>query len=402
MAITSANQLELLQTAEAVAREKMIDPDLVVEAMEESRSPAPPSSRYGAEMDIRVSIDRKTGRATFTRVRTVVPDDELENYQAELTVEQAKEFLDDPKIGDEIRDEVPPGRDGPDRRAVGQAGDPAEGPRGRARPAVRRVQGPRRHDHQRRRQARGIRQRHRRYRPGRGHPAPQREDRPRKLSPGDRIRCYIKDVRREARGPQMFLSRTAPSSWPSSSRWKCRRSTTASSRSRPWPATPARAPRSRSSPTIRRSIRWAPASACAAAACRPSSTSCRARRSTSSPGTRTADLPRQRAAARRGIERSCSTRRPSASRSWCPTSSCRLAIGRRGQNVRLASQLTGLDIDIMTEAEESGAPSGRVRRAHQAVHRHARPGRVLRAASGGRGVHQPRRSRLCRAGRADW
>ena len=66
MAITSANQLELLQTAEAVAREKMIDPSLVVEAMEESLARAA-KSRYGAEMDIRVSIDRKTGRATFTR-----------------------------------------------------------------------------------------------------------------------------------------------------------------------------------------------------------------------------------------------------------------------------------------------------------------------------------------------
>ena len=75
MAITSANQLELLQTAEAVAREKMIDPNLVVEAMEESLARAA-KSRYGAEMDIRVSIDRKTGRATFTRVRTVVADDE--------------------------------------------------------------------------------------------------------------------------------------------------------------------------------------------------------------------------------------------------------------------------------------------------------------------------------------
>ena len=62
MAITSANQLELLQTAEAVAREKMIDPALVIEAMEESLARAA-KSRYGAEMDIRVNIDRKTGRA---------------------------------------------------------------------------------------------------------------------------------------------------------------------------------------------------------------------------------------------------------------------------------------------------------------------------------------------------
>ena len=58
MAITSANQLELLQTAEAVAREKMIDPSLVVEAMEESLARAA-KSRYGSEMDIRVSIDRR-------------------------------------------------------------------------------------------------------------------------------------------------------------------------------------------------------------------------------------------------------------------------------------------------------------------------------------------------------
>ena len=76
MAITSANQLELLQTAEAVAREKMIDPVLVIEAMEESLARAA-KSRYGAEMDIRVSIDRKTGKATFTRVRTVVEEEEL-------------------------------------------------------------------------------------------------------------------------------------------------------------------------------------------------------------------------------------------------------------------------------------------------------------------------------------
>ena len=73
MAITSANQLELLQTAEAVAREKMIEPGLVIEAMEESLARAA-KSRYGAEMDIRVEIDRKNGKATFTRVRTVVAE----------------------------------------------------------------------------------------------------------------------------------------------------------------------------------------------------------------------------------------------------------------------------------------------------------------------------------------
>jgi N utilization substance protein A len=89
MAITSANQLELLQTAEAVAREKMIEPSLVIEAMEESLARAA-KSRYGADLDIRVAIDRKTGRATFTRVRTIVEDELLENDKAEFTAEQAK------------------------------------------------------------------------------------------------------------------------------------------------------------------------------------------------------------------------------------------------------------------------------------------------------------------------
>ena len=107
MAITSANQLELLQTAEEVAREKMIDPDLVVQAMEESLARAA-KSRYGAELDIRVHIDRKTGRATFTRVRTVIDGSEVENHHAQLTLEQAKDHLADPQVGDEIVDEVPP------------------------------------------------------------------------------------------------------------------------------------------------------------------------------------------------------------------------------------------------------------------------------------------------------
>ena len=95
MAITSANQLELLQTADAVAREKMIDPDLVIQAMEESLARAA-KSRYGSELDIRVKIDRKTGRATFARIRTVVADEALENHHAQLTVGQAAAFLPDP------------------------------------------------------------------------------------------------------------------------------------------------------------------------------------------------------------------------------------------------------------------------------------------------------------------
>jgi N utilization substance protein A len=199
----------------------------VIEAMEESLARAA-KSRYGADLDIRVSIDRKTGRATFTRVRTVVEAEELENDKAEFTTERpsprpkqgatslaARRAADRPdrdRAAD--RRHLHRGgaarRHGPDRRAIGQAGDPAKGPRSRARAPVRGIQGPRRHHHQRCRQARGIRQRHRRYRPGEG--VLRRNDKIGRESyrNGDRIRCYIKDVRREMRGPQVFLSRTAP------------------------------------------------------------------------------------------------------------------------------------------------------------------------------------------------
>ena len=92
MAITSANRLELLQIAESVAREKLIEPDLVIQAMEESMARAA-KSRYGAELDIRAYIDRKTGDLTMQRIRTVV--EEVENSFQELTVEDAIVYKED-------------------------------------------------------------------------------------------------------------------------------------------------------------------------------------------------------------------------------------------------------------------------------------------------------------------
>ena len=70
----SANRLELLQIAEAVAREKSIDKEIVIEAIEEAIQKGA-RSRYGAEHDIRVHIDPKTGETTIKRVITVVADD---------------------------------------------------------------------------------------------------------------------------------------------------------------------------------------------------------------------------------------------------------------------------------------------------------------------------------------
>jgi N utilization substance protein A len=209
MAITSANQLELLQTAEAVAREKMIDPDLVIQAMEESLARAA-KSRYGSEMDIRVAIDRKTGRAQFTRVRTVVEDEAVENYQAQVTVAQARPYLADPKVGDEIVDEVPP---------VDLGRIAAQSAKQVILQKVREAERDKQYDEFIERKGsiiNGVVKREEYGNiivdVGRGEGILRRNEKIGRESyrPNDRIRCYIKDVRREARGPQIFLSRTDP------------------------------------------------------------------------------------------------------------------------------------------------------------------------------------------------
>jgi len=209
MAITSANQLELLQTAEAVAREKMIDPELVIQAMEDSLARAA-KSRYGAEMDIRVSIDRKTGRATFARVRTVVADDLQENHHAQLTVKQALAYKPDAQLGDEIIDQVPP---------VDLGRIAAQSAKQVILQKVREAERDRQFEEFKDRKGTIINGQVKREEYGniivdigRGEAILRRNEKIGRESyrPNDRIRAYIKDVRREARGPQIFLSRTDP------------------------------------------------------------------------------------------------------------------------------------------------------------------------------------------------
>ena len=109
MAGISANRLELLQIADAVAREKTIDKKIVIEAMEDAIQKAA-KSRYGAENDIRCEIDPKTGEAKLTRVLAVV--DVVENDATQITVEDAKKRNPDAKVGDmlaETRHQIPVG-----------------------------------------------------------------------------------------------------------------------------------------------------------------------------------------------------------------------------------------------------------------------------------------------------
>ena len=86
MATVSANRLELLQIADAVAREKVIDRDIVLDAMEEAIQKAA-RSRYGSETDIRAEIDPKTGELRLSRLLLVV--DQVENDATQIALADA-------------------------------------------------------------------------------------------------------------------------------------------------------------------------------------------------------------------------------------------------------------------------------------------------------------------------
>lgn len=101
----SANKLELLQIADAVAREKGIEMSVVLAAMADAIQKAA-KARYGAENDIRAEIDPKTGDTRLMRVVTVV--ETVENDNLEISLPIAHRTHPDAQIGDEISDELPP------------------------------------------------------------------------------------------------------------------------------------------------------------------------------------------------------------------------------------------------------------------------------------------------------
>ena len=352
MAITSANQLELLQTAEAVAREKMIDPSLVVEAMEESLARAA-KSRYGAEMDIRVSIDRKTGRATFTRVRTVVTDDEVENYQAEMTVEQAKQYMENPEVGQQYIEEIPP---------IDMGRIAAQSAKQVILQKVREAERDRQYEEFQDRAGtiiNGVVKREEYGNVvvdvGRGEAILRRTEKIGRESyrPNDRIRCYIKDVRRETRGPQIFLSRTDPMFMAELFKMEV--------------------PEIYEGIIEIKSVARDPGSRAKIAVFTTDTTIDPVGACVGMRGSRVQavvnelqgekidiipwndDQPTFLVNALQPAEVSKVVLDEEAGKIEVvvPEEQLSLAIGRRGQNVRLASQLTNLDIDIMTEAEES-------------------------------------------------
>ena len=205
----SANRLEILQIANSVAAEKNIDKMIVIEAMEEAIQKAA-RGRYGQEHDIRAHIDPKTGEQTLWRVQTVVEDEELEDEIQQLTLEQARKLDPEIEIGGEIREELPPFDFG---RVAAQTAKQV------IMQKVRDAERDRQYEEYKDRVGEvinGIVKReeygHIIVDLGRAEGIIRKGDAiPReKFQNGDRIRAYLYKVSREQKGPQIFLSRAHP------------------------------------------------------------------------------------------------------------------------------------------------------------------------------------------------
>ena len=350
MSITSANRLELLQIADAVAREKLIDPDLVIQAMEESMAKAA-KSRYGAELDIRAHIDRKSGELTMTRVRTVV--DEVEDFSTEMTVAEAKAYLDDPKVGDQIIDQLPPMDFG---RIAAQSAKQV------ILQKVREAERERQYEEFKDRQGEIINGLVKRTEygnvivdVGRGEAVLRRDQLINRemFRNGDRVRAYIKEVRSEPRGPQIFLSRTAPEFLAGLFEMEVPEIYDGIIEIK----AVARDPGSRAKiGVISYDSSIDPVGACVGmrgSRVQAVVNELQGEKIDIIPWNE--DAPTFLVNALQPAEVTKVVLDEDADRITVvvPDDQLSLAIGRRGQNVRLASQLTGLDIDIMTESDES-------------------------------------------------
>ena len=203
----SANRAELIAIANSVATEKMIDRAIVVEAMEDAIQRAA-RQRYGAENDIRAKLDVDTGDLRLWRVVEVV--DEVEDHFKQVDLKQAGKLKDDAAVGDFIVDPLPPIEFG---RIAAQ---------GAKQVIFQKVR-----DAERERQYGEFKDRvgelitgvvkrvefgHIVVDLGRAEGVIRRDQQiPREMvRPNDRIRSIILRVSEEARGPQIFLSRAHP------------------------------------------------------------------------------------------------------------------------------------------------------------------------------------------------
>ncbi|MFC5417084.1 transcription termination factor NusA [Dongia soli] len=342
--------MELLQVADAVAREKSIDRDEVLVAMEQAIQKAG-RSKYGHEHDIRANIDRKTGEIKLTRVREVV--EAIENEATQILVKDAQRRDPGLKAGDLIVDELPPIDFG---RIAAQTAKQVIVQK------VRESERKRQYEEFKDRKGEIINGLVKRVEfgnitvdLGRGEAMLRRDELlPREtFRSGDRVRALIYDVREEARGPQIFLSRTHPDFM-------------AKLFAQEVPEiydgiieikSVARDPGSRAKiAVISRDSSIDPVGACVGM---------RGSRVQAVVGELQGEkidiIPWSQdhatfvvnALAPAEVAKVVLDEDSGRIEVVVPDDQLSLAIGRRGQNVRLASQLTGFDIDILTEAQES-------------------------------------------------
>ena len=347
MAIT---RTDMLSVADAVAREKSIDREHVLEAMEQAIQKAG-RSKYGHEHDIRATIDRRTGEISLARYIEVV--DEIENEITQMTLGEALSEKPDAKVGDFIVDELPPIEFG---RIAAQTAKQV---------IVQKVR-----EAERERQFEEFKDRvgeivngvvkrvefgNVTLDLGRAEAVLRRDEIiPREhFKRGDRVRAYIYDVRREQRGPQIFLSRTHPQFM-------------AKLFAQEVPEIydgvieikkVARDPGSRAKiGVISQDSSIDPVGACVGmrgSRVQAVVTELQGEKIDIIPWTAEEAGFTVNALAPAEVSKIVMDEESGKMEVVVPDDQLSLAIGRRGQNVRLASILTGWDIDIMTEEEES-------------------------------------------------
>ncbi len=351
-------RLELLQVADAVAREKGIERDLVLEAMEQAITHAG-KRKYGQEHDIRTEIDRETGEIRLMRFLEVA--DPVENEATQINIPNAQERNPAAQIGDYLADALPPidfGRIAAQTAKQVIVQKVREAERARQYEEYKDRVGEIASGLVKRAEFGGVT-----VDLGRGEGVIRREDLlPREsFRNGDRVRGYIYDVRREQRGPQIFISRTHPNFM-------------AKLFSQEVPEiydgiieikSVARDPGSRAKIAVfSNDASIDPVGACVGMR------GSRVQAVVSELQGEKIDIIQWspdpaasivNALAPAEVSKVVLDEDAKRIEVVVPDDQLSLAIGRRGQNVRLASQLSGWDIDILTEAEESDRRQEEVR-----------------------------------------
>jgi len=350
MATVSANKLELLQIADAVAREKAIDRKIVLGAMEDAIAKAA-RSRYGSETEVRAEIDPKSGELHLSRHMLVV--DAVENPSSQITLEEARRHHPAAQVGDTIADKLPPLEYG---RIAAQSAKQVIVQK------VREAERDRQYDEYKDRIGDIVNGIVKRVEYGnvvvdlgRGEAIVRRDEMlPREVfRNGDRIRAYIYDVRREQRGPQIFLSRTHPQFMSKLFAQEVPEIYDGIVEVK----AVARDPGSRAKiAVVSRDSSVDPVGACVGmrgSRVQAVVNELQGEKIDIIPWSQDIATFVVNALAPAEVAKVVLDEERERIEVVVPDQQLSLAIGRRGQNVRLASQLTGWDIDILTEQEES-------------------------------------------------